>query len=136
MLRPGTGVWAELSSVRPAIGEWATLTLSEPVARALGVAPGTVGLAAVVSTYIGETEKNLAKVFAGAEESGAVLLFDEADALFGKRTDVRDAHDRYADLEVSYLLSRLALAQAVPLAVRRNRQRARSAALHIADRPS
>ena len=98
--------------------------------------PGTVGLAAVVSTYIGETEKNLAKVFAGADVGGAVLLFDEADALFGKRSDVRDAHDRYADLEVSFPLSRLALAQAVPLAVRRNRQRVRPAALHISDRPS
>lgn len=66
-----------------------------------------VDLSAVVSKYIGETEKNLAKLFARAEKSGAVLFFDEADALFGKRTDVKDAHDRYANLEVSYLLQRL-----------------------------
>jgi SpoVK/Ycf46/Vps4 family AAA+-type ATPase len=60
-----------------------------------------------VSKYIGETEKNLAAVFAEAEQSGAVLLFDEADALFGKRSDVRDSHDRYANVEVSYLLQRI-----------------------------
>jgi SpoVK/Ycf46/Vps4 family AAA+-type ATPase len=61
----------------------------------------------VVSKYIGETEKNLRRVFDAAEESGAVLLFDEADALFGKRSEVRDSHDRYANVEVSYLLSRM-----------------------------
>ena len=66
-----------------------------------------IDLAAVVSKYIGETEKNLAQVFAAAEESGAILLFDEADALFGKRSEVRDSHDRYANLEVSYLLQRM-----------------------------
>ena len=60
-----------------------------------------------MSKYIGETEKNLAAVFAEAEQSGAVLLFDEADALFGKRSDVRDSHDRYANVEVSYLLQRI-----------------------------
>jgi SpoVK/Ycf46/Vps4 family AAA+-type ATPase len=61
----------------------------------------------VVSKYIGETEKNLATAFGEAERAGAVLLFDEADALFGKRTEVRDAHDRYANLEVNYLLQRV-----------------------------
>ena len=66
-----------------------------------------IDLAAMVSKYIGETEKNLARVFAGAERSGAILLFDEADALFGKRSEVRDSHDRYANLEVSYLLQRI-----------------------------
>jgi hypothetical protein len=66
-----------------------------------------VDLAAVVSKYIGETEKNLRAVFDGAEQSGAVLLFDEADALFGKRSEVRDSHDRYANLEISYLLQRM-----------------------------
>jgi ATPase family associated with various cellular activities (AAA) len=66
-----------------------------------------IDLAAVVSKYIGETEKNLRRVFDGAEESGAILLFDEADALFGKRSEVRDSHDRYANIEVSYLLQRM-----------------------------
>ncbi len=66
-----------------------------------------IDLAAVVSKYIGETEKNLRKVFDAAEESGAILLFDEADALFGKRSEVKDSHDRYANIEVSYLLQRM-----------------------------
>ena len=62
---------------------------------------------AVVSKYIGETEKNLRRLFDAAEGSGAILLFDEADALFGKRSEVRDSHDRYANIEVSYLLQRM-----------------------------
>lgn len=66
-----------------------------------------VDLSAVVSKYIGETEKNLRRIFDAAEGSGAVLLFDEADALFGKRSEVRDSHDRYANIEVSYLLQRM-----------------------------
>ena len=61
----------------------------------------------VVSKYIGETEKNLRRVFDAAEEGGAILLFDEADALFGKRSEVKDSHDRYANIEVSYLLQRM-----------------------------
>jgi SpoVK/Ycf46/Vps4 family AAA+-type ATPase len=61
----------------------------------------------VVSKYVGETEKNLESIFRGAEQSNAVLLFDEADALFGKRSAVRDAHDRYANVEIAYLLQRL-----------------------------
>lgn len=66
-----------------------------------------IDLSAVVSKYIGETEKNLSRVFDAAERSGAVLVFDEADSLFAKRTEVRDSHDRYANLEVSYLLARM-----------------------------
>jgi SpoVK/Ycf46/Vps4 family AAA+-type ATPase len=66
-----------------------------------------IDLSAVVSKYIGETEKNLRRVFAAAQESGAILLFDEADALFGKRTEVKDSHDRYANIEVSYLLQQM-----------------------------
>jgi hypothetical protein len=66
-----------------------------------------IDLSQVVSKYIGETEKNLRHVFDAAEESGAVLLFDEADALFGKRSEVKDSHDRYANIEVSYLLQRM-----------------------------
>jgi SpoVK/Ycf46/Vps4 family AAA+-type ATPase len=66
-----------------------------------------VDLSRVVSKYIGETEKNLEKVFRAAERAGAVLLFDEADALFGKRTSVKDSHDRYANPEIACLLKRL-----------------------------
>jgi SpoVK/Ycf46/Vps4 family AAA+-type ATPase len=66
-----------------------------------------IDLASTVSKYIGETEKNLRRVFDAAEDSGAILLFDEADALFGKRTEVKDSHDRYANIEVSYLLQRM-----------------------------
>lgn len=66
-----------------------------------------IDLSAVVSKYIGETEKNLRKVFDAAEQSGAILFFDEADALFGKRSEVKDSHDRYANIEVNYLLQRM-----------------------------
>jgi hypothetical protein len=66
-----------------------------------------IDLSSVVSKYIGETEKNLRRVFDTAEQSGAILLFDEADALFGKRTEIKDSHDRYANIEVSYLLQRM-----------------------------
>jgi hypothetical protein len=66
-----------------------------------------IDLSQVVSKYIGETEKNLRRVFDAAEDGGAVLLFDEADALFGKRSEVKDSHDRYANIEVSYLLQRM-----------------------------
>ena len=61
----------------------------------------------MVSKYIGETEKNLRRVFDAAEQGGAVLFFDEADALFGKRSEVKDSHDRYANIEVNYLLQRM-----------------------------
>jgi len=66
-----------------------------------------IDLSKVVSKYIGETEKNLKILFSRAENIDAILLIDEADALFGKRTDVQDSHDRYANLEVSYLLQRI-----------------------------
>ena len=66
-----------------------------------------IDLSAVVSKYIGETEKNLGRIFAAAETGGGILLFDEADALFGKRTEVQDSHDRHANVEVSYLLQRI-----------------------------
>jgi ATPase family associated with various cellular activities (AAA) len=66
-----------------------------------------IDLSQVVSKYIGETEKNLRRVFDTAEAGGSILLFDEADALFGKRTEVKDSHDRYANIEVSYLLQRM-----------------------------
>lgn len=66
-----------------------------------------VDLSQMVSKYIGETEKNLRRVFDAAQEGGSILLFDEADALFGKRSEVKDSHDRYANIEVSYLLQRM-----------------------------
>ncbi|HEX8291581.1 MAG TPA: ATP-binding protein [Pyrinomonadaceae bacterium] len=66
-----------------------------------------IDLSSVVSKYIGETEKNLRRVFDAAEAGGAILLFDEADAIFGKRSEVKDSHDRYANIEVSYLLQRM-----------------------------
>jgi Winged helix domain, variant/ATPase family associated with various cellular activities (AAA) len=79
---------------------------ADVIARELGLDLYKIDLSGVVSKYIGETEKNLAALFTAAE-SGAVLLFDEGDALFGKRTQVRDSRDRYANLEISYLLQRL-----------------------------
>jgi SpoVK/Ycf46/Vps4 family AAA+-type ATPase len=66
-----------------------------------------IDLASVVSKYIGETERNLERIFVAARSSNAVLFFDEADALFGKRSEVKDAHDRYANIEVAYLLQRM-----------------------------
>jgi SpoVK/Ycf46/Vps4 family AAA+-type ATPase len=80
---------------------------AEVVARELRSELFRVDLAGMVSKYIGETEKNLEQVFTAAASSDAILLFDEADALFGKRSEVRDAHDRYANIEVSYLLQRM-----------------------------
>jgi SpoVK/Ycf46/Vps4 family AAA+-type ATPase len=63
-------------------------------------------LSAVVSKYIGETEKNLHRLLDAAEQSEAILFFDEADAIFGKRSEVKDSHDRYANIEINYLLQR------------------------------
>jgi hypothetical protein len=80
---------------------------AEVVAGALDLDLYRIDLSQVVSKYIGETEKNLARVFDAAEQGGVVLLFDEADALFGKRTEVKDSHDRYANVETSYLLQRM-----------------------------
>ncbi|UBF30545.1 ATP-binding protein (plasmid) [Kovacikia minuta CCNUW1] len=80
---------------------------AEVLAKALQLDLYRIDLSAVVSKYIGETEKNLGRVFDAAEVSGVILLFDEADSLFGKRSDVKDSHDRYANMEVSYLLQRM-----------------------------
>ena len=80
---------------------------AEVLAGDIGFDLYTVDLASVVDKYIGETEKNLDRVFNEAEQVNAVLFFDEADALFGKRSEVRDAHDRYANVEVAYLLQRM-----------------------------
>jgi ATP-dependent 26S proteasome regulatory subunit len=80
---------------------------AEVVANALGLELYRVDLARVVSKYIGETEKNLERVFAAAADANAIIFFDEADALFGKRSEVKDAHDRHANIEVAYLLQRM-----------------------------
>lgn len=80
---------------------------AEVLANELDLDLFRIDLSSVVSKYIGETEKNLRRVFDAAEAGGAILLFDEADALFGKRSEVKDSHDRYANIEVSYLLQRM-----------------------------
>lgn len=80
---------------------------AEIIAGELGLDIYKIDLSTVVSKYIGETEKNLARVFEEAESSNAILFFDEADALFGKRSEVRDSHDRYANVEISYLLQQM-----------------------------
>lgn len=80
---------------------------AEVIANSLGTDLLHIDLSQVVNKYIGETEKNLARVFDAGERSGAVLLFDECDALFGKRTEIKDSHDRYANIEVSFLLQRM-----------------------------
>ena len=80
---------------------------AQAVAHEMGRQLYRIDLNAVVSKYIGETEKNLNMLFEQADSTQWILFFDEADALFGKRTDVRDSHDRYANVEVSYLLQRL-----------------------------
>jgi len=80
---------------------------AEVLARELALDLYRIDLSTVVSKYIGETEKNLRQVFDAAEEGGVLLLFDEADALFGKRSDVKDSHDRYANIEVGHLLQRM-----------------------------
>jgi SpoVK/Ycf46/Vps4 family AAA+-type ATPase len=80
---------------------------AEVMASALGLDLYKIDLAQVVSKYIGETEKNLERIFAAAESSNAILFFDEADALFGKRSEVKDSHDRYANIEIGYLLQKM-----------------------------
>jgi SpoVK/Ycf46/Vps4 family AAA+-type ATPase len=80
---------------------------TEIIANELGMDLYKIDLSGVISKYIGETEKNLDRIFAAAEETSAILFFDEADALFGKRSEVRDSHDRYANIEISYLLQKM-----------------------------
>jgi hypothetical protein len=80
---------------------------AEALARDLGLLLYRIDLSGVVSKFIGETEKNLRRLFDAAEDGGAILLFDEADALFGKRSEVKDSHDRYANIEINYLLQRM-----------------------------
>jgi SpoVK/Ycf46/Vps4 family AAA+-type ATPase len=85
------------------------------LAAELGLDLYKIDLSTVVSKYIGETEKNLSRIFSEAETSNAILFFDEADALFGKRSEVKDAHDRYANIETGYLLQRMEEYQGVAI---------------------
>jgi AAA+ superfamily predicted ATPase len=87
-------------------GTGKTMT-AEVMARELGLDLYKIDLSTVVSKYIGETEKNLDRIFRAAQSSNAIIFFDEADALFGKRSQVKDAHDRYANIEVAYLLQKI-----------------------------
>ena len=80
---------------------------AEVIANELRLHLYRIDLSSVVSKYIGETEKNLRRLFDAAEQGGAILFFDEADALFGKRSEVKDSHDRYANIEINYLLQRM-----------------------------
>jgi len=88
---------------------------AQAMANALGLDLFRIDLSQVVSKYIGETEKNLAGIFAAAESASAILFFDEADALFGKRTEVSDAHDRYANVETGFLLQRMEMHEGVTI---------------------
>jgi hypothetical protein len=103
VLRRGLGVTALFAG---GSGTGKTLA-AEVLAGELGLDLFVIDLSQVISKYIGETEKNLRRVFDAAERGGALLLFDEADALFGKRSEIKDSHDRYANIEVSYLLMRM-----------------------------
>jgi hypothetical protein len=105
-LRPTGGTPSLRALFSGASGTGKTMSAAV-VARDLGLDLFRIDLSAVVSKYIGETEKNLERIFTAAEGSNAILLFDEADALFGKRSEIRDAHDRYANIEVAYLLQRM-----------------------------
>ena len=80
---------------------------AEIMANELGLDLYKIDLSAIVSKYIGETEKNLDRIFKEGQTADAILFFDEADALFGKRSEVRDSHDRYANIEVAYLLHKM-----------------------------
>jgi SpoVK/Ycf46/Vps4 family AAA+-type ATPase len=98
---------------------------AENLAAALGLKLYRVDLRAVISNFIEETEKNLDRVFEDASSSGAALFFDEADALFGRRTEIKDAHDRYANLETTYLLPRMEAFSGVVLIASNNLEAAR-----------
>jgi SpoVK/Ycf46/Vps4 family AAA+-type ATPase len=80
---------------------------AEVIASDLQLGLYRIALSAAVSKYIGETEKNLRRLFDSAEDGGTILFFDEADTLFGKRSEVKDSHDRYANIEINYLLQRM-----------------------------
>lgn len=88
-------------------GTGATKEAAAALANNLGRDVFEVDLSLITTKFIGETEKNLKRVFAEAKQRNSILVFDEADTLFGKRTDVKDAHDRFANIEVNYLVQRI-----------------------------
>jgi hypothetical protein len=106
-LRPGGGRGQGVTALFAGDSGTGKTMSAEVVAGALGLDLYTINLATVVDKYVGETEKNLERIFSEVDGVNGVLLFDEADALFGKRSEVRDAHDRYANIEVAYLLQRI-----------------------------
>jgi hypothetical protein len=106
-MRPGGGRGRGVAGLFAGDSGTGKTMSAEVVAASLGMDLYTVNLASVVSKYIGETEKNLERIFAEAAGTNGVLLFDEADAIFGKRSEVKDAHDRYANIESAYLLQRM-----------------------------
>jgi adenylate kinase family enzyme len=95
---------------------------AEVIAHELRLDLYRIDLSQVISKYIGETEKNLDRIFSAAENSNAILFFDEADALFGKRSEVRDSHDRYANIEISYLLQKMEEYQGISILATNLRQ--------------
>jgi hypothetical protein len=106
-MRPGGGRGRGVTGLFAGDSGTGKTMSAEVIARLLGMDLYTVNLATVVDKYVGETEKNLERIFTEAAGVNGVLLFDEADAIFGKRSEVRDAHDRYANIESAYLLQRM-----------------------------
>ena len=106
-MRPGAGRGHGVAALFAGDSGTGKTMSAEVVARELGLDLYVVDLATVVDKYVGETEKNLERIFTAASGVNGVLLFDEADAVFGRRSEVRDAHDRYANIESAYLLQRM-----------------------------
>jgi hypothetical protein len=106
-MRPGGGRGRGITALFAGDSGTGKTMSAEVIAGELGLDLYAINLATVVDKYVGETEKNLERIFSEADGVNAVLLFDEADAIFGKRSEVRDAHDRYANIEVAYLLQRM-----------------------------
>ncbi len=106
-LRPGGGRGQGVTALFAGESGTGKTMSAEVIAGELGLELYTINLATVVDKYVGETEKNLERIFSEVDGVNGVLLFDEADALFGKRSEVKDAHDRYANIEVAYLLQRI-----------------------------
>ena len=106
-MRPGGGRGTGITALFAGDSGTGKTMSAEVIAGDLGIDLYIVNLATVVDKYIGETEKNLDRIFAEAADVNGILLFDEADALFGQRSEVRDSHDRYANIEVAYLLQRM-----------------------------
>ncbi len=106
-MRPGGGRGRGITALFAGDSGTGKTMSTEVIAGELGLDLYAINLATVVDKYVGETEKNLERIFSEADGINGVLLFDEADAIFGKRSEVRDAHDRYANMETAYLLQRM-----------------------------